>query len=220
MKFVLVTIAYGLIFVVLELVAANLRPPAEVARKIGHMLAGIAAALLPFVLDYKEIALLGALFVPAVLVSMKLQMFKSVHSVSRKTYGEVYFPLAICLSALLFPDQLLYSYAVLTLGVSDALASLVGVRFGRKKYKVRDGHKSYEGSIAFFVSTLLIGIGLVLWLVEDAADLAVVAIWSGILASALTVVEARGHKGVDNLYVPLAAAGLMGVLQILGVLHR
>jgi phytol kinase len=217
MKFILVTLAYGLIFVVLEVIAAKLRPPAEVARKLGHILAGIGAALLPFVLDYKEIALLGALFVPAVLMSMKFSMFKSVHGVNRKTYGEVYFPLAICLSALLFPDQLLYTYAVLTLGVSDALASLVGVNYGRKKYRVKDGHKSYEGSVAFFVSTLAIGTGLILLLTEN-TDWVTAVILSAALAAILTVIEARGHRGVDNLFVPLAAAGLLGLLRAFAVI--
>jgi phytol kinase len=217
MKFVLVTAAYGMIFVVLEVIAAKLRPPAELARKLGHILAGVAAALLPFVLDYKEIALLGALFVPAVLVSMKLNLFNAVHGVKRKTYGEIYFPLAICLSALLFPDQLLYTYAVLTLGVSDALASLVGTTYGRRKYKVHDGYKTIEGSATFFVSTLLIGVWLMLAFVSD-ADIASIVIWSTILAGILTYVEARGHKGIDNLFVPMAAAGLLGLLRAFALL--
>jgi phytol kinase len=211
MKFLLVAFAYGLIFVVLEAVAHKLRPPAELARKLGHIIAGIAAALLPFVLNYKEIALLGALFVPAVLVSMKFGVFKSVHGVNRN------FPLAICLSALLFPDQLLYTYAVLTLGVSDALASLVGIRYGRRKYRVRGGHKSYEGSIAFFVSTLVIGGGLLVALVPNVSVVSV-CIWSTLLAAVLTLVEARGHTGADNLFVPLAAAGLLGLLRAFAVI--
>jgi phytol kinase len=217
MKFILVTIAYGLIFVVLEVIAANLRMSAELGRKLGHILAGIGAALLPFVLDYKEIALLGALFVPAVLISMKLSIFKSVHGVSRKTYGEVYFPLAICLSALLFPDQLLYTYAVLTLGVSDALASLVGLSYGRKKYRVKDGHKSYIGSAAFFISTLVIGTGLILLLTKH-TDWVTAVIVGMALAAVLTVIEARGHRGVDNLFVPLAAAGLMGLVSAFAII--
>jgi phytol kinase len=217
MKFLLVTAAYGMIFVVLEVIAAKLKPSAELARKVGHMLAGIAAALLPFVLDYKEIALLGALFVPAVLVSMKAGWFKSVHGVSRKTYGEVYFPLAICLSALLFPDQLLFTYAVLTLGVSDALASLVGISYGRKKFKVPNGYKTVEGSITFFISTTLIGAWLMLALVQG-ADMISIGFWSIALAGVLTYLEARGHSGIDNLIVPLAAAGLLGFLRAFALL--
>lgn len=218
MKFILVSLAYGSIFVVLEVIASKLRPPAELARKMGHILAGIGAALLPFAIDYKEIALLGALFVPMVLISMKFGTFKSVHGVSRKTYGEVYFPLAICLSALLFPDQLLYTYAVLTLGVSDALASLVGLNYGRKKYRVKDGHKSYAGSIAFFVSTFVIGTGLIVWLTER-TDLASAVVVSAVLACILTIIEARGHRGVDNLFVPLSAAGLLGLASAFAIIR-
>lgn len=214
MEFVIVAIAYGSIFVAVELLAKKLHPPSEATRKLSHILAGVGAALLPFVLTFQEIALLGALFVPAVYFSMRLNMFKSVHKVPRNTYGELYFPLAISVCALLFPDRLLFTYGVLVVGISDALASLLGLRFGRKKYKSPDGPKSYIGSAAFFVSSVIIGATLVLSFINTPVIVAVT--WSVVLAAILTLIEARSHKGIDNLLVPVAGSGLLGFLVSFG----
>lgn len=215
MKFVVVTIAYGCIFIAVELLAKKLHPPSEITRKLSHILAGVGAALLPFVLSFNEIALLGAIFVPAVYLSMRGNWFKSVHKVRRSTYGEMYFPLAIAVCALLFPDRLLFTYGVLTIGVSDALASLLGQRYGRKKLKAHAGQKSVVGSVAFFVSTIIIGATLTLIFVNTTIAQAIA--WSVALAAILTIIEARATKGLDNLYVPVAASGLMGFFLILGL---
>lgn len=214
MKFLIVTAAYGLIFVVVELLAKKLHPPSEATRKLSHMLAGLGAALLPFVLTFNEIALLGALFVPAVFISMRRNMFKSVHSVKRATYGEVYFPLAIAVCALLFPERLPYTYGVLVIGISDALASLLGLRYGRKKYKTPAGQKSYLGSTVFFVTTCLIGVSLIVTFIDT--PLWEATLWSVVLAGVLTLIEARAHKGMDNLLVPIAASGLLGFMVTFG----
>lgn len=214
MEFIIVAVAYGLIFVAVELLAIKLHPPSEATRKLSHMLAGVGAALLPFVLTFQQIALLGALFVPAVFISMRSGLFKSVHKVNRVTYGELYFPLAISACALLFPDRLLFTYGVLIVGVSDALASLIGLRFGRKKYKAPDGLKSYAGSAAFFIASVIIGTTLILMFINTSFALA--ATWSIALAAILTIIEARSRKGIDNLLVPLAGSGLLGFLVSFG----
>jgi phytol kinase len=214
MKFLIVAAAYGLIFVIVELLAKKLHPPGETTRKLSHILAGVGAALLPFVLTFNEIALLGALFVPAVYLSMRSNLFKSVHKVKRSTYGEVYFPLAIAVCALLFPDRLLFIYGVLVIGISDALASLLGLRYGRKKYKAPSGQKSFVGSSVFFVATTIIGATLVLSFINTSVATAV--IWAVVLAAILTIIEARAKKGLDNLLVPVAASGLLGFLVTFG----
>lgn len=209
-RFVVVTVAYGLLFVIAELLAARYKPSREVARKFGHILGGAAAALLPFVLTYDQIAILGLVMVPAVFFSRRLGIFKAVHGVQRSTHGEIYFPLAIALCAILFPHDLLFVYGVLVIGVADALASLFGQRYGHKKYHVFGGHKSYLGSLVFFMATFTIGFLLIPAFTHT--QFITAAVWSAILAAALTCVEAGSHKGLDNLFVPLVACALMAVL--------
>jgi phytol kinase len=214
--FIVVAAAYGLIFVVIEIIAKRLRPPKELARKLSHILAGLAAALLPFVITFPEIALLGALFVVAAFVSLRGNIFKAMHGVNRKTYGEVYFPLGIAICALLFPEKLYFMYGVLVLGVSDALASLVGTKYGRKTHKAKKSKKTYVGSTVFFISTFLIGFGLTESVLHT--DPWLIGSWSAVLAAILTYIEARGHNGLDNLYIPLAASGMLAFLGVMGLL--
>ena len=216
MQFVLVAAAYGFIFIVVEIIAARLRPPGEVSRKLSHILAGIGAAILPFVLSFPQIVLLGLLFVPAVFVSMRSNMFKSIHGVSRSTYGELYFPLAIAICAFLFPDKLFFTYGVLVLGISDALASLIGTRYGRKKRRGKKGSKTTAGSMAFFVSAAVIGVALLATI--GAVPLAMAVVWSIILALILMFVELHSHKGLDNLTIPITACVLLSLLSFTGAL--
>lgn len=216
MKFLLVAAAYGFIFVAVELIAKKLHPPSEITRKLSHILAGIGAAMLPFVISFQEITLLGLLFVPAVYISMRSNMFTSIHNVRRNTYGELYFPLAIAICALLFPDKFLFIYAVLVIGVADALASLVGQRYSRKKRSFKKSQKSAAGSLAFFAATVCIGALLIVVFTGSSPFSAI--FWSIALAIPLTFIEAFAKNGLDNLYVPVAACGLLGFVSSMGLL--
>lgn len=82
---------------------------------------------------------------------------------------------------------------ILYTGVADALAAVVGKRFGRRRYP---GGKSVEGSAVFFVAVLLLS--LLLPGVGAGTALAV--------AILLTVLEAPTLPIDDNLYLPVAGA--------------
>jgi dolichol kinase len=202
------TVFYTLLFVSVELIAKKTKLDQEVSRKLVHIIAGVSAALLPFVMSFQQIALLGLIFLPVMVVSKHLNIFSSIHQVKRNTYGEVYFPAAILITAVAFPQTVLYSYGLLVMGVSDGLASLFGQRYGRRSYRLGRAHKSYLGSLVFMVSTVLIG-----WIVLAAAGHAgfVIIASSIVLAAMLTAVEACASYGLDNLILPPVASGLLFV---------
>jgi dolichol kinase len=111
--------------------------------------------------------------------------------------------LGALLSIVLF-DKPIAIAVLLFLSVSDALASLVGIRFGR----IRIGNKTLEGSAIFLVSAVAIAL-----LVLRSAPLVAV-----LGAAVATVVEAlplkiAGHKLDDNLTIPLVGGGVMTLLQ-------
>lgn len=200
---------YGLVFLVLEVIAVKVKPPIEVSRKVAHMIAGVGAALLPLFISYFEIALVAMLFVVGMYVSLKRGFFPSVHNVARRTRGEIYFPVGILLCALFFQGEnnLIYMYSILTVAISDALASLVGQRFGKKHFSLLGSHKSRAGSLAFFVSCAALGLGLILNLTPTAPVTA--AVVSLFAAAVLTAVEAASSNGLDNLTVPMAAGATL-----------
>lgn len=82
---------------------------------------------------------------------------------------------------------------ILVAGVADAVAAVVGKRFGRTRYR---GGKSLEGSAAF----LAVVVPLALLVPGLSVVAAVVA------AGALTAIEALTLPVDDNLYLPLTTA--------------
>lgn len=211
MKIIIVTALYTIFFVVVELVTKTTRLDKEVSRKIVHILAATSAAFLPLVMSFREIAYLSLLFLPVMMVSKRVNLFSSIHQVQRKTYGEVFFPVAILITALLFPHQLEYSYGLFILGISDGFASVIGQKYGRKTYRIGAAHKSYLGSLVFALSAWLTGI-IVLMVFGQAVVLSIALTIP--LAVILTLVEASSSSGIDNLILPPLASGLM-----LGLFH-
>lgn len=111
--------------------------------------------------------------------------------------------LAALLSIALF-DKPIAITVLLFLSVSDALASLVGIRFGR----VRIGHKTLEGSATFFLSAAVIAL-----LVLPAAPLlAILGALVATVAEALPL-KVAGYKLDDNLTIPLISGGVMTLLS-------
>lgn len=203
MNVVIAALCYTTLFILIELVTRKAKLNKELSRKIAHILAGTSAAFLPLFMSFGQIILLSLLFLPVMAISKRKNVFSSIHEVSRKTYGEVYFPIAIFLTALLFPDKQLFMYGVLIMSLSDGFASVFGQKYGKKKYKLWQGEKSYVGSSVFFITALIIGLTVVQ-----------VPIWA-IVGSALvlTLVEACLSGGTDNLVLPPLASGLLFVLM-------
>ena len=90
---------------------------------------------------------------------------------------------------------------ILVAGVADAVAAVVGKRFGTHRYR---GGKSVEGSLAFLLVVLPLSL-----LLPGLPALAAV-----LLAIGLTGIEALTLPVDDNLYLPLATAA---AVQLTGV---
>ena len=181
----------------------------ELSRKFVHVSSGVVAAGLPLFLSYGEIVVLSAGFVPFLLVARRLRLFPAVSGVERSTLGEVWFPLGVLLAAALFPDGGPYVYGVLVMGLADAAASLWGRRHGRRSYRVPGGGtKTWAGSAAFAVTTLVVGVTVLV--VTDGWGGRALAAAVG-AAAVLTAAEGLLGRGTDNLVLPAAAAALLSL---------
>jgi len=113
-------------------------------------------------------------------------------------------------------DRAPYDVAVaMALTWGDALAALVGRRYGRHCYQIWGGERSLEGSTAMFaVSAATIFPALALLpgssLCPYAAQIETTQVLTAALlgAGAATLAEAASPRGTDNLSVPLVAAGM------------
>jgi len=118
--------------------------------------------------------------------------------------GTVWFPISFALLILLaWNEHAAMIGGVLAMTLGDAVASTVGLRWGRRRYETLGGHiKSLEGSLAMFGVTLLTTLAV---LRQLAPALSPAGTWglAGLAAVAATCAEGLGIKGRDNLWVPL-----------------
>jgi phytol kinase len=213
LKIVLATLLYGIFFGSVELLSKQLTFSKENSRKLVHIIAGVTAAGLCLWLSFHQIVIVSLLFIPVMVLSKRLNFFSSIHQVARTTYGEVYFPVAICIEALLFPHRALYIYGLLIMALSDGLASVLGQRYGKQTYKIWASQKSYLGSTVFLVLAILIGL---VTLVTLGASYLQAVLFSITLAALLTLGEAALSYGLDNLILPPVASFLLwSVVELL-----
>ena len=181
-------------------------------RRFFHLLTGLSLVLILAYSDRtKGVFLILSLFIVTIIIeTIRLHLpevnrlfFHYFHSLLRgeekkKLTGTAYFLGGVLLSILLFDvDIALFSITILTVG--DPAASTIGKRWGR--YRIKG--KSLEGSMAFFITTAMVGLILQrLW-----PGLPAAVIIAGAVTGTLT--ELLSTKVNDNFLIPLTAAGAM-----------
>ncbi|MDX2085565.1 MAG: hypothetical protein SFZ03_09270 [Candidatus Melainabacteria bacterium] len=190
------------------------RLSAEACRKFIHVGMGLVTLCFPWLFSSSTpVWLLGGLSTTLLIIARVYKPFKeklgpALHGVGRSSWGEVYFPAAV---ALLFQwshgDPLRYGIPILILTLADALAALVGVRYGRTRYSTSNGFKSLEGSLAFFIVAFLctataLMAGSTVALPTDFPSVLGVAVVMGLL---LMLLEAIAVVGLDNVVIPIAS---------------
>lgn len=200
--FLLSFVAFGIVLAVAELLHRRVGMSGEDTRRVAHIGSSLVAAALPFVLGWWAIVALGATFTVIMAVSKWRGLLRGVHAVARRTWGEVFYPAGLTLLALTQPPRALYVFGATVMGVSDGIAGLVGQHLGHHPYRVGAATKSWEGSAAFFVSTLVLGAVV---LTVSGAEPSRMLLAAGV-AGVLTALEAVLPWGLDNLVLPGAAA--------------
>lgn len=118
--------------------------------------------------------------------------------------GATYVTIGTLLTIAVFPEKQIAITVLLLLSVSDALASLVGIRFGTVRFLA----KSLAGSAAFFLSAAAIA----LYMLPDARLVALVGALVGTIVEALPL-KIGEHKLDDNLSIPLITGAAMTALH-------
>jgi len=174
----------------------------EVSRKFVHVTVGTFAAFWPFFLSWGQIQLLSAIALVGMLASLKLNLFQSMHNVTRTTYGEILSVAAVGALAFLVDDPWVFAAAMLHLSLADGLAAVAGLRYGQHNhYKVLGLTKSVAGTVAFFIVSALIMTGYLLFSGNELHLTTLV-----LLPLAATVAENLSGRGTDNLIIPLLVA--------------
>ena len=212
--FVLYVLPLGLVMLLARIF---LKMPDELFRKILHFI--LLGAYIPFLFGFKTwwIVVIFALILiiilyPALLFAGKLKMFSSF--VNERKEGEfkssmilalvtVIFSISVCWG--IFGDKMLTLACVYAWGVGDALAALVGKRFGKHKTKLplADPRKSWEGTLAMFVCAF--ASVLFVLLIRGGLGIGECLLISAVAAAATSYVELITKGGLDTVTCPAVA---------------
>jgi phytol kinase len=173
----------------------------ESARKLIHILVGSYVAFWPFFISFETIQLISAAFLLVVALSLKFNVFKSIHGVARQTWGEVLFAVAIGLMAVLTDEPWVFAACILHLSVADGLAALTGLKWGKSTMYTVAGHKkSLVGTGVFWLCSLVITAVAIYHLPYLQLESRNLLLW---LPLATSLTENFGLGGTDNVLVPV-----------------
>lgn len=195
------------------------RRPADFTRKFIHI--GVGMWVIGTVLLFRHwyFAIIPpAAFILINAASYAMGAIKAMESGDRANLGTIYFPISFAALIYLFwaqPVVLVASLMPMTWG--DAMAAILGRRYGHYFYSVAGHRRSLEGSLVMLLFSW-VATGLALGLMPYALRIEpmnwlVALIYSGAVALGCTLVEAVSPWGIDNLTVPAVAAAVLYLLH-------
>lgn len=182
-------------------------------RQFVHISVGSFIAFWPWLISFKTIALIGAAMLAVVLVNYRVKLIDIYTDVKRRTYGDIFYALAIIFCALLTDEKVFFAIAMLTMAIGDGLANVIGQRYGKKmQYKSLGHSKTVFGSMAiWFVSLFILGVGLLF--AHDMVDYSNYVLLLIFVPPTLVVIENASLWGIDNLAVPVAVLVALNLAQ-------
>ena len=213
----IVALVASYVYVFAVLVAAELlgrfvfHGSTSFTRKFVHV--GVGMWVIGTVLLFKnwQMAIIPPLtFIVINYVSYRRDIFKAIQSSDKRNLGTVYFPISFALViALCWARPAVVLAALMPMTWGDALAAVIGERWGRRKYTSFGKEKSWEGSAAMFFASLA---SVLFVLLTGGAALAIAVGVALMVAALATLAEAFTPLGLDNLSVPLVSAILLWLL--------
>jgi phytol kinase len=212
-------LAFMYVFVAIglgELLRRSLHASREFTRKFIHVAVGMISV--PTVIMFPSLgwAVIPPLaFVVINYLDYRYGIIQAMMSSNRSNLGTVYFPISFTAILALFwgnpagpatfPHLIVAALMPMTWG--DALAAIVGERWGRKRYTVLGSTRSYLGSATMFVVSVL---ATFLALGASAAAIPVALV----TALGATIAEAISPWGIDNLTVPAVSALILLLAKV------
>lgn len=179
---------------------------AEYNRRLIHFIVGIMITTSPMVFDsYLPPSFLAFIFIVINYLAFNNQKFKGIHSQSRVTFGTIYFPIAYLLIVLGFwdyPELIIISLSLLAF--CDPFAAHIGESTkSPTKFKIWEDYKSIQGTVAFFISALVLIYSFSQYFFSYPISL--IFLFSLFTATGATIAEITSNRGSDNLSIPIVS---------------
>ena len=152
---------------------------------------------------------MAGLFTLTLLFTRGRGLLGSVHGVERLSLGELIYPMAIYLSWIMTVQQghrELFPIPILSLALGDAVAGLVGIRYGRHIFHFFGQKRSLEGSLGFLLTCALCTLAVLVAGGMEPMPALGIALGVGLLGA---VLEALSVYGTDNVTVPVGVSLLL-----------
>ena len=181
----------------------------ESTRQFVHIFIGLIVASGPFIFKANiQLIALSTLFIVINIILLMSGKVKSMHATERKSYGTVYFPMAVLIMSYFWWDKpISFILAIIVLTIADPTAAFIG-KNGRTTFIPWRDKKSRRGSLAMFGTTILIiMLGTdILARVYHATFLIPLTVLIGLsifTAFSAALAESISFRGSDNLSTPL-----------------
>ena len=215
LKLIIALVPIAVILLVSEYLWRKKIVKGERARKFIHILAGVWMAFWPHYLPFDGIFILGCMALTVLLYSRSTKLFHAIYAVKRRTYGEIFFALAIMFCAYFGQEPWIFTVSILLLSLADGGAAVIGRFWGITNqyfvFGLRSLRKSLAGSFAYLLFayvTLFIG-----WLVGGQSVMQDNALQVFVfLPLGATLLENVSPYGSDNLMTPLFVTILLNSL--------
>ena len=195
----------GLLVVIADVLSRALPNDPELTRKIVHIGSG-NVILLAWWLDISTQLIVSAAVIAAAIAiaSYIVPILPSIESVGRKSFGTLFYAISMgVLAACFWSDTPQYAViGILVMAWGDGMAAIIGQRFGKHIYRIGNISKSWEGSLAMAISSLIVTASILLTIEGNSWQIWLV---STAVAAIATILEAFSKLGIDNLTVPLSS---------------
>ncbi|HDQ16193.1 MAG TPA: phosphatidate cytidylyltransferase [Bacteroidetes bacterium] len=190
----------------------------ELSRKVLHIMVGNIAFILPiFETDWIMAFIAAGPFIPLTFLMSPYTPIKSIKgrtSAAGHGMGLVYYSITwTILAYLFFENPVVIAIGILSMSYGDGFASIIGIKYGKKKYNVFGDQKSYVGSLAMLIFTFItMVVALVYYDISITVYVVSVLLFISLIAS---LVEGITPKGLDNLSVPFVAVLLYWIIFLM-----
>ena len=204
-----VALVYIYVAILLIITEKLLSKYPSISRKVLHIMVGNVAFILPIFETKEVMAFIAA--GPFIIFTFLMSPYTPIKSIKGRTsaaghgMGLVYYSITwTILAYLFFENMVVIAIGILAMSYGDGFASLLGVKFGKRKYRIFGDEKSYVGSFAMFLFTFItILIAVFYYNITFTALVLVVLLFIAFISA---VIEGVTPKGIDNLTVPFVAA--------------
>lgn len=193
-----------------ELVRRKFNVPNEDARKTYHIVHALVVGISPFLIPYSSLIVLELLLLATMLVVRRYKLLGWLYEVGRISWGDLFGVIGVVVISLMQPNKWVFLAAMLHLGIADALAALIGKKYGRDyQFRVFGQIKSIPGSLAFLIASITITTLVIVVSQTGQGTLAALLI----LPILITLSETVSPYGIDNFVIPIVVVLTLDALR-------